>query len=384
MKFSREIYDEVHGFIDLTETEERLLHHCALARLSRIKQLGPAYHVYPSATHTRLSHSLGAMHLSDRLFVSAVGEDTYGRQLVRLAGLLHDVGHMPFSHALPGDHERFTREIISSMLGDEVAEYFPELLEILSGRHKYSPIIASEIDADRLDYLLRDAHHLGLPYRMVDLERLLRSARLVRVNGAWELVFKASAETAVEALLLTRLELFRRVYFHKHVSGFEALLARIYQEMPERSIVEPPKELIVSGRWCYFDDCTLIEIMKNLSRSGGWLAEASRMFLRGEFLHMVFEAPYASGVTLDELSDVVAKCPAPEEWVFLHTPKLVPMKDPSRVMLDLDGEVKRAAELQGSLLEKLAGYVYTAIRVYTRAEYAESLRGCLKKSLREL
>ncbi|QOJ78212.1 HD domain-containing protein [Infirmifilum lucidum] len=378
MVFAREIYDEVHGFVDLTPLEEELIKSCPLTRLHRVKQLGPAFYIYPSATHTRLAHSIGTMHLADRMYASAVNGDAYERQLIRLAGLLHDVGHLPFSHALPGDHEALGLEVIRNLLSDIISEYLLDLIEVLTGRHKLSPIIASEIDADRLDYLLRDAHHLGLPYRMVDLERILRSAKLARVDGKWVLAFEQGAEVAVEALLVTRLSLFRRVYLHKHVAGLEALLARIYMKMVEEGFVEPPLELVKSEKWCFFDDCALLEAMKAASTGKGWLAEASHMFLKGELLQMVFEARLGSD---EELQEAVSQCPVPREWVFLHRPKLVPFRDPSKILIEVGGEVVRLSELGGTLLEKLASYVYSPVRVYTKPEYARALWECLYKRL---
>ncbi|MGC9147365.1 MAG: HD domain-containing protein [Infirmifilum sp.] len=388
MRPVKEIFDEIHGFIDLYQTEVEVLENCALTRLRHVLQLGPAYNVYPSATHTRYAHSLGTMLLADKLYSGAVSEpEQEERRVIRLAGLLHDVGHLPFSHALPGDHESLGIKIIKQYLADDLASYLETIIDVLKGRHELSPIISGEVDADRLDYLIRDAHHLGLPYKGVDLERVIRHARLVKLGSRWVMAFSEGSEVAVEALIITRLELFRRVYYHKHVTALEALLAKIYNNMIEENLLEPPSEIIASGEWCFFDDCFLLEKIKGLSRRGGWLGEASRMFLHGEIPVLVAEVHLPSSSHQDvtgELLEASAECGIPQEWVIVHIPKLIPVKDPDSLLIIRGDRLESIMNVNGSLLKALKDFAYSPVRVYTRREHAKRLRECIQPRLARL
>lgn len=185
----KEIRDPIHGMIHLNDGEVRLINHPAFQRLSRIRQLGMTYKIYPGATHTRWEHSLGVMHVADaimqrlgqRPLVKKHFEDDEFqrlRQLVRLAALLHDLGHAPFSHAgencfCPGlSHEVYTRAIIRQYFTPLIEEYFPdisveEVIAVLEGfsspdKTFLGKIVAGEIDADKLDYLLRDSHYCAV------------------------------------------------------------------------------------------------------------------------------------------------------------------------------------------------------------------------------
>ena len=222
-----------------------------------------SYHVYPGATHKRFEHSLGVMEVATRIFDTIFEkrlEDRVNRQIehkltskiywrtvVRSAALLHDLGHLPFSHAaerelLPAgwNHERLTAEIIRhSSIKDILAEsdspVRPEdVIDVacdIEGRTKYEPgfalnswktmlneiITGDTFGADRIDYLLRDAHHAGVPYGTFDSALLIDGLRAVinPDNGQVTIGLDASAIHAAEALLLARFFMYTQVYFHK-------------------------------------------------------------------------------------------------------------------------------------------------------------------------
>ncbi|MDD1672812.1 MAG: HD domain-containing protein, partial [Methanomicrobiales archaeon] len=185
MKF---IKDPVHGYIEVKTGMEKFLDSLPLQRLRHIRQLGFAYLVYPGANHSRFEHSLGTMHLAS-LMCRNFDMDEEVSRIVTVAALLHDCGHGPFSHATEAfmkeytgrGHEQIeyllTSEPLMSLLED--ASINPnEIGEILEGRHPLSTIIHGDLDVDRMDYLLRDAHYTGVPYGTVDAQRLIQNILL--------------------------------------------------------------------------------------------------------------------------------------------------------------------------------------------------------------
>ena len=231
-----------------------------LQRLRRIRQLGPAYRVYPSAEHSRFSHSLGTMYLAKRILaglpvVNGVLMDKESMLAVKVAALFHDVGHGPYSHVfehlLPGieKHEIWGWRILSAAgPARAVIEKHCQRLQIpaetfIEKLHKiwFPPqdqdgvdlgrqIISSQLDADRMDYLLRDAYFTGVSYGQYDLEWLLHSLRAETVNGALRLcVDLAKGPVALESYVSARDHMYRQVYDHKTVRAYEALLTHIFK-----------------------------------------------------------------------------------------------------------------------------------------------------------
>lgn len=186
----------MYGFVDLTELELRLIDTSMFRRLHRIKQLSHAYLAYPSAVHTRFEHSIGAMHVANMLSMR-LGLKDEEREIVRLAALLHDIGHGPFSHLfeevlrkLNGakmGHEKVSTMIVredeqvSGLLGNK-AEMVAQLLEhqpvdgwTESDSTLATDIVSGPLDADKMDYLRRDSYHVGVEYGRFDLHRLIRT-----------------------------------------------------------------------------------------------------------------------------------------------------------------------------------------------------------------
>lgn len=260
--FVSEIRCPVHGFIGLTDLELRIIDQPAFQRLRRIKQLAWTDYVYPGASHSRFEHSLGVMHLAGRLYEAVVkaSEDTLKEvfkytdaglsrdwQIVRLAALLHDVGHPPFSHAtehlLPMKapenyslfsgtadpvkryaHEDYSVAIIEKILA-EVIEQHPsnrrnskitanEVTSLISNQAPeganlfWKDIISGQLDADRMDYLLRDSLHAGVSYGNFDLNRIVSSVCAVRrpaeESEEPKIAIMRGGAYAAEALIVAR------------------------------------------------------------------------------------------------------------------------------------------------------------------------------------
>ena len=225
----RRVRDSIHDYIDLDELESSLVDTEPYQRLRWIKQLGSANLVYPGANHTRLEHSIGVSHLVKQMASqSDVPKDEI--PLVSIAGLLHDLGHSPYSHLadeLPfgKDHVEVTQDIInSSQISDILSDQgldINEVCNLIKGDHKYGSLISGDIDGDRLDYLMRDSHYTGVKTG-VDTGRLVTKMSI----SDNELVIGESGLPVVETFLTSRSIMFPTVYFHPFSRGAELMLAR--------------------------------------------------------------------------------------------------------------------------------------------------------------
>jgi len=276
------VRDPIHGTISASEDEKAIIDHPFFQRLRHIKQLGFGELAFPGATHTRLAHSLGAMHVSSRLFDAVAARSTLGAQAltrfraaVRAAVLCHDLGHMPLSHAseqiapprqqlglpewIPGarsraSHEDFTAKIVlDSSLAEVIHRSFakydisPEsIASLITGASAprggefvdrgidWAPLlkalVAGELDADRMDYLLRDSFYTGVNYGRYDLDWIVQNLNPAEKDGRAFLALSRAAAFAFEDFLLSRHHMFISVYYHHTTVNFDAMLHRYYQE----------------------------------------------------------------------------------------------------------------------------------------------------------
>ena len=249
--------DPVHGYIhvDLKVVWD-VINSSWFQRLRRIRQLGGANMVYHCAEHTRFSHSLGVYEIVRRMISEVPDIDRalneYEKITVMLAGLLHDAGHGPYSHAFEEisatSHEQYTCRIIEE--NTEITKILENASKGLSKdvadviRHKsanplLSQLISSQLDADRMDYLLRDAYFTGTTYGEFDLERILRTLR-VKDN---RLVVKESGVYAVENYIMARYHMYWQVYYHPTARSYETLLHMLFKRMRDLGDTEDPSLL---------------------------------------------------------------------------------------------------------------------------------------------
>lgn len=236
----KSIKDAVHDHIPVDDFALDLLDTPEMQRLRHVRQLGTAYLVYPSANHTRFEHSLGVYHLAEKA-LDNLGIEGRERDEVRAAALLHDVGHPPFSHNVEDVVERRTGK-----RHDDVRDLFEggiagvlesrgldveRIAGLVKGRGKLGQLVSGELDVDRMDYLVRDAHHTGVPYGTIDNTRLVLELDFVDD----ELVLGEGNVQTAEALLVGRALMHPTVYNH-HV-------ARISKTMLKRATTR----LIESG-----------------------------------------------------------------------------------------------------------------------------------------
>jgi len=280
-----EIRCPVHGFIQIDDWERSIIEQPAFQRLRRIRQLAWTDLVYPGAMHTRFEHSLGVMHTATSLYDSIVAKsgdllkqelayDQAGldrdRRLVRLAALLHDVGHAPFSHSseelLPKKrgaekfaHEDYSAGVIRSEFCGSIeghplnantgfkANDVAALIEggAAAGRAVFwRDLITGQMDADRMDYLIRDSHHIGVHYGRFDLRRLIFSVVAIppdKENPHPRLGIEEGGWHAAEALVLARYFMFTQVYFHKTRVAYDIHLREAMKEILPGGLFPKPE-----------------------------------------------------------------------------------------------------------------------------------------------
>jgi HD superfamily phosphohydrolase len=278
-----EIRDPVHGYVLLEGLALELADTPQMQRLRWIKQLGLASLVYPGANHTRFEHSLGAYHLAG-LLANHLGLQEEDRMKVCAAALLHDVGHGPLSHAteaalapyLRKEHECIIDILKRSELREVLDNYGLLASDIQAAINGFGlgQIVSGEIDVDRMDYLIRDAHYTGVAYGVIDRLRLLQKMTLH--NG--QLVVEAGGVQAATSLLISRLLMHPSVYYHHVCRISECMIsAGIRRMIEEGTSASAVKDM---------DD---IQLFNSLDLSGGYAAEiASRIRSRRIFKRAVY------------------------------------------------------------------------------------------------
>lgn len=244
--------DPVHSYIYIHyEVIWNCLDSKEFQRLRRIRQLGGDFQVYPTAEHSRFSHSLGVYEIVRRMVTevkSLCAELTeYEKVCVMLAGLLHDVGHGPFSHAFEHvtnhSHEEYTAKII---LGDTelnsilraVSKKMPEdIVSIIQHTHEndiLNQIVSGQLDADRMDYLLRDSYFTATSYGQFDLERILRTMRVRKTSeGRKVIVVKHTGIHSVEDYIMARYQMYWQVYYHPVARSYEAVFIQLFNRLKD-------------------------------------------------------------------------------------------------------------------------------------------------------
>ena len=336
------IRDPIHNLIKFSSNSDddkilwELIQTPPLQRLRRIKQLGFSEFVYPGATHSRFSHSLGAMQMARRMLgaltknevITKDGEFSRWRCATLCAALLHDVGHGPFSHVFEGvsaklgikkNHESYTLRIInetkiSDILkkgGKNLLEDTLFLLKAEPGKNIYSRIISSQLDADRLDFLCRDKYFSGIHFGQIDLEWLFDSLRVMGVpiedgSSVEEQTFVISPKgrSVIEEYLFAYSHMYENVYFHKTTRGVEELVSQILfkglSDKAFRELLSQTNPLVAyfnTGEdpgldlYLALDDVSVLSLIK-YAASGkfGEVSELSRRFLERN-LFKCFEIP---------------------------------------------------------------------------------------------
>ncbi len=343
------IRDPIHGTIVVSDEEKQVVDSRFFQRLRNVRQLGFGDLAFPGATHTRHIHSLGAMHVASRLFdalsatasLSPAARERF-RAIVRLAVLCHDLGHMPLSHASesiapprarlglpawlgPGagptaSHEDFTaRLLLDSSLTPVLEQAYrplgvtPALVaSLVSGQRPpgeaafvdggvdWTPalraLVSGELDADRMDYLLRDSFYTGVNYGRYDIEWILQNLTAAERDGAAVLALSKVAIFAFEDFLLSRYHMFLSVYYHHTSVSYDHMLKRYYDEAPgEFEVPADPEAFLVC------DDVALLTALR--ASKNRW---AQRIVQRRGFKRVAQFTERDEGYDLGQLSKALA------------------------------------------------------------------------------
>jgi len=403
-----EIKDPVYGYVYITEKEKEVIDSYPVQRLRRLRQLAGAEYVYPGANHTRFEHSVGVMYLAGKVVENPnvsqiVNEEDV--EAVRIAGLLHDVGHGPFSHVfehlltkkLGKTHEDMTVWIIkNSELKDVISrlghhpQYIAEMAagSLLESQKAFlNQIVRSSIDVDKLDFVVRDTYHTGAEYGFVDIFRLIHSFDVLDGNLAVDM----GALSTLESFIIARIESFKSIYFHRVGRAAQIMLAIALEKAdPELglSAFKTPEEYLA------MDDYTVWTMLKNCKKSSQIIKDLERrimlkcayeqtFYVKDKTVSNIFSAEEFRKQIRDKIAEkanvepdaIIIDVPTVPSVPYHHSMFMEPMEIPV-FSKSRDGkkEVRRLSEISG-IFEVLKGFI-NILRVYTseknRARVAEA------------
>ncbi|XGI83478.1 HD domain-containing protein [Halorutilales archaeon Cl-col2-1] len=330
MSASKTVKDAVHDHIQVEGVALDLLDTPEMQRLRHIRQLGTAYLVYPSANHTRFEHSLGVYNLAKKAMKS-LGVDGRDAEAISAASLLHDVGHTPFSHTVEDVVEEYTgkrHDEVDSILEGNVSRVLDDygidtrrVASLIRGEGRLGQIISGKLDVDRMDYLVRDAHHTGVPYGTIDSTRLILELELH--DG--ELVLGEGNVQTAEALLIARSLMHPTVYNHHVARISQAMLRRATRRLVETTDVDAHDVRRMDDH----------ELVVELRRSRGTRDLGRRVTRRRLYKRAVWE-PYDE-LPFDFDSDTDAETSASSENVSEIEEEVAEKADidPDEVILDV-------------------------------------------------
>lgn len=411
-----EIKDPVHGYVYITEVEKEIIDSYPVQRLRRLRQLAGAEYVYPGANHTRFEHSVGVMYLAGKVTENPNISrllDNEEVELLRLAALLHDVGHGPFSHIfehllvkeLGKTHEDMTVWIVqNSELKDLLNKigYDPEVVGKLavgvlhkSGKSFLDQIITSSIDVDKLDFVVRDTYHTGAEYGYIDVFRLIHTLDVLGEDLAVDL----GALSALESFLIARMESFKSIYFHRVGRAAQIMLATAMEKANEDlglTSFKTPEEYLA------MDDYTVWSMLKNCEKSRGVIENLERRrMLKCAYERTFYEKDtMVSNIFSREAyrkqlqADIAKEADVPTEAVIIDVPTvpsvpyhhsvlMEPMEIPVFYKTKEGEKIPRRLSEISKIFDVLKGFM-NILRVYTDEENRERVSVAASKILGEV
>ncbi len=423
------VRDPIHGTISVSDEEKAIVDSRFYQRLRNVRQLGFGDLAFPGATHTRHAHSLGAMHVASRVFDAVANRSGLPeparerfRAALRLAVLCHDIGHMPRSHASeaiaprrealklpawlaegPSDrrasHEDYGAKILldsslRSVVERSYARYelTPEMVVSLlvakdapggpafvASGVDWGPllraIVSGELDADRMDYLLRDSFYTGVNYGRYDLDWVVQNLNVAEKDGRAYLALSKAAVFAFEDFLLSRYHMFLSVYYHHTSVSFDWMLRRFYDEAPGEFEIPADPEA--------FADCDDVALTYALRRSSNrW---ARRIVSRDGFKRVAEFTERDLGYDLPTLAGALAEANVEHftvESVGVLSKYFAEGKGPPLFIVDVStGRLTEVAQYT-PLYRRYSGEVRLS-RIYVRPDQAELARRVLASRARE-
>ena len=406
LNFVGEITDPIHRYIRFTELEREIIDTPVFQRLRKIRQLAGAHLVYPSAQHTRFEHSLGTMHLAglagQTLLDKGYIEKKDQLEGLRLAALLHDIGHGPFSHLFEevligrgmstSSHENMGKKIIrETIIKDKLEKYgynSDSICNLSFGESPiifYNEIIAGGLSSDIMDYLPRDSFFTGVEYGKIDYYRLISSFEVLS-NG--HLGINKSAINSLESMLISRFQMFKAVYFHKTVRSAEVMLLHSLS-LADRQLNF--SDLSVDEYIEYTDDKTIdiILSLKNNDRAVKLAKDyKNRILLKCVYEKFLQNKGTSNNIKLtnrqkDVFNRIINSLKIENDFVFIDISRapsmpLTPSKEElnSIMLVDKDSEFEtRTSEIP--LIDSITGFL-DMIRIYTTQANREKLEKALK------
>lgn len=404
-RYWSEIKDPVHGYVYVTEAEREIIDSFPFQRLHRLRQLAGAEFVYPGANHTRFEHSIGVMYLAGCLsenpnLSQRLSEDEV--QTIRIAALLHDVGHGPFSHVfehllvkfLNKTHEDMTTWIIQkSELSDIIRRlgHDPNLIGRLAvgtlhrpGKAFIDQIIRSAVDVDKLDFVVRDTYHTGAEYGYVDIFRLIHMLDVLDENLAVDL----GALSALESFMLARLESFKSIYFHRVARAAQTMIAMAMEQAKDElgllDFKSPEKYLALNDYtvWTMMKKCEKSrKIIEDLERRRLLKCAYDRTFhVREKTMTSILSVEEIRNQMRDKIASearverqsVVIDVPTLPSVPYHHSILLQPMEVPVFHRTREGKKVPQRLDELSGVFEVLKGFI-NILRVYTEEKNLEKV-----------
>lgn len=367
---SKTIQDPIHGGIKIDEWCTKIIDSPQLQRLRRIKQVGFANLVYPGANHTRFEHSLGVMYIASILVEKMhVGERE--KKEVIAAALLHDIGHAPFSHSSENIVKKYLRvgheDVLPLIKGTELEDVLKEeglRIRRISELIKGPSIISGDIDADRMDYLVRDSYYTGVAYGVFDLRRLIDKIYF----DAEKPIIEGSALRAAESLLLSRFMMYPTVYYH-HVCR---IARKMYEKALERCIEDGSLDVKLLLKMDDHDIVTFLRSQKGYAGEIMGLIDNRRLFKRAIYVSR-------SRVGLEKINaeraeaEIAAEAGVDEKYVIVDAPQPEEAKE-LKAVVDVDGQQLKLEEVSPLVRAlKEAERDILQLGVYTKKEYVDAV-----------
>ena len=396
-----QIVDPIHDFITVYKHELDIIDTLVFQRLRRIRQLAGAHLVYPGAQHSRFEHSLGAMHIASQA-ATVLKEKKYldsdDVANLRLAALLHDIGHGPFSHLFEEvlqqkkriSHEKIGEKLkLKSEIGDLIAKAgfdkgFVSTLAFGNSKYQFmNEIISGGLSADMMDYLLRDGYFTGTQHAKVDFMRIINSLDVHKKK----LSLDRSALYSFESMMISRYQMFKAVYFHKTVRAAEVMLLKsmlLADDELQLTINDIKKYILLTDEFVISKLVSLPQKNADLKRARQLAIEYQERKLLKCVYEKIFTHPRMGRVNASELqSEISKKSKVDEAEVFIDISKtpsipLSPTKKESQsiVLISKRGNgPKEAYELPISeipLVSAISGFM-DILRVYTRQQFRKNV-----------
>jgi hypothetical protein len=411
-----EIKDPVHGYVYITEREKEIIDSYPVQRLHRLRQLAGSEYVYPGANHTRFEHSVGVMYLASKVTENPNISRLMNKneaETVRIAGLLHDVGHGPFSHVfeqlldkkLGKTHEDMTQWIIkNSELKDILRRngYDAEDVGNIAVGKLHKPkkafldqIISSAVDVDKQDFIVRDTLHTGAEYGFIDIFRLIHALDVLDENLAIDL----GALSALESFIIARIESFKSIYFHRVGRAAQIMLALAMEKADDElglTDFRTPED------YMSMDDYTVWTMLKNCKKSSQIIGNLERrrmlkcayertFYEKDTMISNIFSRETHRRQLQEDIArkagvgteTVIIDVPTVPSVPYYHTALLESMEIPVFYRTQGSEKVPQRLSEISRIFETLRGFI-NILRVYADRENREKVSRAASKILGEI